>query len=282
VDVRGNLLHPTVIERSAADVRVAVQAIRAAVQEAHLSERQRWEKARAAGQALIEAKRTVVGKWVQAVELSGADMRRVQELMQVAEHYSEITRADGFSHEMSVRQGIAHWTKCAKSGASTSAGTSSSTSTNGEPKNHEFSSGNNSTYDGDRATDDANGLAADANVPGEEQLLVPERYRAVLDSQGLFKTAAKKAKQAAEAIKRAEESPAYKALEQFETIICGKRNLTKHVNSGDWFLAARHFEAIEPEKLCPDCKGVEASQDADLCVTCGGKGFLVHDEVDDA
>jgi hypothetical protein len=108
---------------------------------------------------------------------------------------------------------------------------------------------------------------------------VPEQLRAVLACGEAFKTASKKAKQAAEAIKRVEESVAYKALEEFETKLLGKRNLTKHTHSGDWFLASKHFEDITPVKYCPECCGIEASQDAELCGTCGGKHFLIAEEV---
>jgi hypothetical protein len=111
---------------------------------------------------------------------------------------------------------------------------------------------------------------------------LPQCYRKILDCAGVFDDAERTATRAAYAATRVEESAAYRALETFETQVQKDRNFTKRVHSSVFHSAAGLFKRLRPAKLCPECRGIEASQDAELCATCGGKGFLIADEVDDA
>jgi hypothetical protein len=213
---------------------------------------------------------------MKAVQQSGQDERRVQDLIRAYEHYDDIIHAEGFSYDLSIRDGLALVAKSAKSGGFDLPQTADGETTSGNHPETEFSSDHNSTDPDDPsvgATAEGQAVGTDADVP--------EELRPVFASVGLFETAARKAKAAAAAIQAAEESPAYKALEAYETQIVGKRNLTKQQFSGVCFVASQHFDAIKPGKACPECKGIKASQDADLCTTCGGQGFLIADEVSD-
>jgi hypothetical protein len=107
---------------------------------------------------------------------------------------------------------------------------------------------------------------------------IPERLVPVLASAATFDTAGRAGVRAANATKAAEESAAYKALEAHERNV-GKPNLTKRSYSSVHSAAAQHIGALKPEQICPDCNGIEPSPDADWCARCGGKGFLIADDL---
>jgi hypothetical protein len=102
--------HEAAIVRSAADIRILSQEVKAAVQVAEWAELQKWEKARATGKLLIDVKRRAGhGHWLKVLEHSGQNHQRIGELIRVAEHYDAITRADDFDPSMSLREGLNNW-----------------------------------------------------------------------------------------------------------------------------------------------------------------------------
>lgn len=106
----------------------------------------------------------------------------------------------------------------------------------------------------------------------------PARLMGVMGSRGLYDAASRACQVAAGKLREVEESPAYQALSDWEQYTVRKLNLTQRVYSADMEARARLVLAMKPEKVCDMCRGVEASQDADLCAACGGKGFLTTDE----
>jgi hypothetical protein len=117
---------------------------------------------------------------------------------------------------------------------------------------------------------DDNGQASGAGIP--------ERLVPILAGADIFDAASRAALRAANATRAAEESEAYKALEAHELKL-GARNLTKRAYSTLQQSAAEGVGALKPVQVCPDCLGNEPSADAEWCNRCGGKGFLIADDL---
>jgi hypothetical protein len=109
-------------------------------------------------------------------------------------------------------------------------------------------------------------------------IAISTRLRSVLACGTAFDSAARAADRTANVIRDIEESAAYKALEAHELLL-GKRALTKRVRSTSFRTVAREIASLKPLKVCPDCKGIEPSPDAEWCNQCGGKGFLIADDL---
>jgi hypothetical protein len=107
---------------------------------------------------------------------------------------------------------------------------------------------------------------------------IPEHLPPVLASAPRFELASRAIARAAEATRAVEESAGYKAIEEFETT-CGKKNLTKRVRSSSLDALARELAAIKPVQVCPACGGHVPSQDAEWCAQCGGRTFLLADDL---
>jgi hypothetical protein len=219
------------------------------------------------------------GNWTKAIQQSRQDERRVQELIRVYERWDDITNHPGFNYELSVRDGLALIAKSAKSGGFGSPQINDASTTSGNSDKSDFGHQNSTVNCDSDADEPENGSATE--IPAADRDVgndVPAELRPILESSDLFETAARKAKTADEAIRAAEESPAYKAVERWELSVKKERELTKTKFSTYARTAARYMTSMSPTKLCPDCKGVEASQDAELCATCGGKGFLIGED----
>lgn len=121
-------------------------------------------------------------------------------------------------------------------------------------------------------------LLADETPEGEKEEAVPAHLEPVLESGELFRKAARKSVEAANALRDAEESAGYRALEDWEQLHFKKKDKTGRVNSTFVRSYATHIESIAPEGLCPACHGIPGSKDADVCGTCQGRGFLIHQD----
>lgn len=103
---------------------------------------------------------------------------------------------------------------------------------------------------------------------------VPERLVEDFRCSRLYKNAYSKAKAAAEAIQLVEASRAYVRNEQIQS-----PGEARTVYSSWCATAASRMHWRRPSKVCPDCRGVEASPDAEPCARCKGLGWLCSDEV---
>jgi hypothetical protein len=103
---------------------------------------------------------------------------------------------------------------------------------------------------------------------------IPERLIPVFSASKSFTKAAKAAELAATAMETAEATMAFDQLDESEKHKKGDRRLYSTYAK----TAAYRFRTCRPSLLCPDCQGVEASRENDLCAKCEGKGWLTAQE----
>jgi hypothetical protein len=128
-------------------------------------------------------------------------------------------------------------------------------------------------------------LTAETTSDGDQQrgsciaADTPEYLRPVLQSSKSFVQVHKLAARTANEMRTLEDSPGYRAIEAHELKL-RDRKLTKRVRSSVFSTLAAEVAALKPVAVCPDCKGNAPSEDAEWCNRCGGKGFLIQQEVE--
>jgi hypothetical protein len=280
-------LNPAAVVRSAADIRICAQDVKVAVQKADWGALQLWEAARTAGTMLVEAKRKAGhGNWTRTLELSGADERRVQELMRVGEHYDEITMADGFSPEMSVREGLANWSKSAQSGAfesgqSNASNDSANSSVDGSGRPTPNTAAPTPFASGSRAATPprldvpAPAIGDSWEPPGDETPLpqrtpmpafdpegeaIPEKAKPAFDNLPLIEAWCKRAEEMAAELVELHRKPGGRCI----SVLSAQDDL-KGIRDHVW----KH----RPTHVCPLCRGAKSQ-----CALCEGEGWVTEQD----
>jgi len=268
-------MHQPALVRSAADLRILAAEINSAHKAGEESTRRGLEHFREAGLRLLKAKDQVGhGKWLawlkENVHFSAATAKRYMALARRWDEVKSLTVSD-------LKGALKLLTEEPKKSED------EDDSTRGEPEDQDDSpngGGDERVVEGQDDSAEEGQEGATKDLPADEAM--PERYREIFACEDVFDAAVRVLTRAANALQQVEESPAYRAMGTFELQFQKDRNLTKRVYSSDCVAAARLMKGLKPAKLCPECKGIEASQDAEPCATCGGKGFLIADEVDGA
>lgn len=116
--------------------------------------------------------------------------------------------------------------------------------------------------------------AVDQAVKDDEGKKVPARLKAVFEASNLIRKAEAAARKAAKLFKEAEATCAYADLEESSEKGADKRTYSTVFLSG-----ARKMEMRRPAVVCPECGGAEASEDAEPCGVCSGRGYLTAEQV---
>jgi hypothetical protein len=107
---------------------------------------------------------------------------------------------------------------------------------------------------------------------------VPQRLLPVFEAIPLYIEAARKADSAAAALQKVEASKAYSIVDWASEAADPERRRPATDSTAMKTTSAR-LRRTRPAVVCRECEGEPASQDAEVCSKCSGKGFLCKDEV---
>lgn len=157
--------------------------------------------------------------------------------------------------------------------------------TKGAKKNCKACATLNEPDEEEEESDDEEG--DDDDIPGEEEAVavvdragnaVPEHLVDVFKCMPLWDQTTKACRHAAKLSRELEGMVAYKMVQEGYA----RKYPDKHdtIQDSSFFRRASLRLAREsPQTVCPNCKGIEGSEDADICTTCYGKLFVIKDDL---
>jgi hypothetical protein len=253
-------IHPPAVVRAAADLRILAAEINAAHKSGEESTRRGLEHFRAAGEALLKAKKAVGHGGFQAwVE------KHVHCSYRTAACYMRVAR---------------EWEKCAAAAHLQDALrmlTEHAGESDDEPPassepvalTQDAADGTAGEHEQDPAAGGGHGPGPPAEPPGPP---IPDRIKPYFEHASLHDQVARKAVEFGNLLRQYEEAPSYKKA------VAGKPH-TQYSNAA--FAAGRAATLYKPVRPCPHgCGEVEPSLDNDPCPACQGKGYLTADDIE--
>jgi hypothetical protein len=261
---------PPAIVRSAVNLEALAAEINAAHEAGEKSTRAGLEHFRAAGEALLKAKKECAhGKWLKWLKENVKFSQQTASCyMRLAADWDKLPAAGNLRGALRILAG-----KAVDAGAqapNSPASPGGQESTPSESSAPAVESGPSDDSEGEAAAEATIGSCPEPSADDEAK--IPERLKQYFEHVEKFKRVARLAAPLANLAQEIEQTPAYrKAVE-------GK----KHKEPSTYIrTAARVIESMTPKRPCPECGSAEyePSPDSEPCTACGGKGYQTADEV---
>lgn len=267
-----DLFNPAAQVRSAADLRIMFQAIRAKLSDAYQRRRGMVDAYREVGLMLLKAKREVKhGQWGKTLQenLPAYSERELQRYMALA----DVPATDDL---------LAAWDRI--TGRSEEKANATPASDSDEPDNSETDEkpkkkrGKKSPQKAPGST--GNGQPTEeSDSPFVDPWECPEDLGEVLADVKRYEELATRLRNLQKKFWSLEKGAAWKTLGRWERSRGGGPAFTKRSICALITALAHELEQMTPAKLCVECKGIPESEDNEPCPTCRGRGYLLACEV---